>query len=368
MIETAVEMLFAERPAAEVISWLSKTFVDDARQEEQRERPLSSLSSTFTRVRNAVLGGNRRANNYDPSALAALAEESPEISRFLSAALPEQLQIQRAHAAAPSWGDDAERCLRELQLLPKSMTDFKLTREQCLELRANREAAQFRKNECLIVIENTADLLSTVELLLASATPNMENARLILPLLLASGRRLTEVCSPRSSFGPVEGHPTYCQFDGALKKKSSANTGGRIPLLVPYTTFAHALTAFRTRQRAVSADKRRAKTSIDSLTNLQIKSRYGHGVNLALEHAGAFLPLPMYPCLRTGEPRRCHAHDLRAIYAKMAYKLYQCDDTFNRTACRVLLHEALNESLSYANVRLRGLDEKIGSFGPLLVC
>ena len=124
--------------------------------------------------------------------------------------------------------------------------------------------------------------------------------------------------------------------------------------------------AFRTRQRAVSADKRRAKTSIDSLTNLQIKSRYGHGLNVALEH-GAVLPLPTYPCLRTGEPRHCHAHDLRAIYSKMAYKLYQCDDTFNRTACRCLLHEGLNESLSYANVRLRGFDEKIGSFGPLLV-
>ena len=152
----------------------------------------------------------------------------------------------------------------------------------------------------------------------------------------------------------------------AHNSNSSANTGGRIPLLVPYMTFAHALTAFRTRQRAVSADKRRAKTSIDSLTNLQIKSRYGHGLNVALEH-GAVLPLPTYPCLRTGEPRHCHAHDLRAIYSKMAYKLYQCDDTFNRTACRVLLHEGLNESLSYANVRLRGLEEKIGSFGLLLV-
>ena len=272
MIETAVEMLFAERPAAEVISWLSRTFVDDARQEKDRERPLSSLSSTITRVRNAIFGGSRRASNYDPSALAAFVGDSAEISHFLSAPLAEQLEIQRAHASAPSWGEDAERCLRELQLLPKSMADFKLTREQCLQLRVNREAAQFRKNECLIVIDNAADLVSTVEQLLASASPSMENARLILPLLLASGRRLTEVCSPRSSFGPVEGHPTYCQFDGALKKKGSANTGGRIPLLVPYTTFAHALAAFRTRQRAVSADKRRAKTSMASRMRMNSKT------------------------------------------------------------------------------------------------
>ena len=102
MIETAVEMLFAERSAAEVIEWLSKTFVDDARQEEDRERPLSSLSSTITRVRNAIFGGNRRANTYDPSALAAFVGGSAEISHFLSAPLADQLQIQRAHAAAPS--------------------------------------------------------------------------------------------------------------------------------------------------------------------------------------------------------------------------------------------------------------------------
>lgn len=370
MIDTAIEMLFAEVPGEEVVAYVRRTFVDSDRAAENRERTLASLSSTMTEIRNAIVSSGRRAHSYDPTPLAAHANGNDEIATFLAAPLVEQLSLQRAHAAGgddASWSPEAERCLRELQLLPKSMEEgFRLTPEQCLQLRSEREAAVMRKNESLIVVPDTDLLLTTLEQLLAEASPTQPNARLILPLLLASGRRLTEICSPRSTFKSLAGRPTLCQFDGALKKRGTAKTGGQIPLLCSYAAFSHALAAFRGRQQAETADKRRASTSVEDLSNLQIKSRYGRGVNLALEK-GQVLPLPTYECVRTRQSRRCHAHDLRAIYAKACYKLYHCSENFARTTCRVLLHESLTESLSYAHTRLLGLDgSKIGSFGPIV--
>ena len=53
----------------------------------------------------------------------------------------------------------------------------------------------------------------------------------MLPLLLVSGRRLTEIASPRSTFTPVP-HTHAAAFAGALKKRGRTPTF-IIPLLVP---------------------------------------------------------------------------------------------------------------------------------------
>ena len=70
--------------------------------------------------------------------------------------------------------------------------------------------------------------------------------RLVLPLLIASGRRSVEILSDRSSFAPTA-NEYEAVFDGAVKKRGKAKPF-TIKLLVPYKTLAMGLVALRQRQ------------------------------------------------------------------------------------------------------------------------
>ena len=103
-----------------------------------------------------------------------------------------------------------------------------------------------QKNAKLIVIKDAAQLLRVVASMLEEATPTLSDAQLILPLLLASGRRTSALLNGRSTFLPLpEAH--YCLFGGQLKKKGAA-VAYRIPLLVPYELFDRGLRALRAKQ------------------------------------------------------------------------------------------------------------------------
>ena len=368
MIQRAVAKLVDETPGEDVIAWLSTQFVDRRRTAEETARTLASLNSTVTRVRNAVFDGNHRASTYDPTPLQLHAAHNAEIAAFLAAPLKDQVAVQKAHAKKPTWSAAAETCLAQLQLLPKAMNEFKMTRAQTVEMKRAQEQRLTRKNECVIVVPDAVALLKTLEQCLLTAKPYDTNPRLVLPLLLASGRRLTEVCSPRSCFDPVDGKPYYCAFKGALKKKG-VKDAGVIPLLVPYDTFAKGLAALREKQLETnSEDGRRATKSVSELTNAQIKTRYGHATNIALDAGQVLVPLPEYEDADTGEPRRLHNHDLRALFAAFVHELfYPCGGSFNRTAMRCLLHTTIQESLAYAHTELHGVEQLRGTLGPLLI-
>ena len=64
--------------------------------------------------------------------------------------------------------------------------------------------------------------------------------------------------------------------------------------------------------------------------------------------------------------RHCHPHDLRAIYAAFVHLMYDCDESFNRTAMRACCHTSLSESLSYSHVTLGGGEALRSTLGPLL--
>lgn len=309
MIDTAVQMLIDAQEPSEgraVIDWLRTTFVDP-KLAKGAARSVASLNGTLTRVRAALK-------------------------------------------------------LRGVQ--PPSLRTFRLNEVEALELKRQQEQSQRLKNENLIVIDDARALYKTLESLLETARPTMPFPRLILPLLLCSGRRLTEICSPRSTIGRVEGHPFCCRFTGLLKKKT-ADCVGLIPLLVPYALFAAAFAALRTKQMDDQPrDRRRAQTSVTQLSNESIKRRYGHSTNMALA-ARAVLPLPTYHCYKRGKERACHDHDLRALYAALVYLLYDCSESYCRTTMRVLVHATLQESLSYSHIRLEGGELLRGALGPL---
>ena len=293
-IETARDMLVAGTNGREVINYLRTEFTRPE-QAKGTERSLTSLHSCMTKVRAAV--------------------------------------VESGHA-------------------PESMETFKLSRKEVVSLKQAQEAARLVKSDHVLVIPEFAKLLRTVEALLDSAQPTDSNARLVIPLLIASGRRLTEICSPRSIFTATE-HPRACRFCGQLKRKDAAGGSYVIPLLVPFATFAKGLAAFRSKQFSFTNDKRRAKTNVVLLTNAQVRTRYNFPLQVALE-ANRVVTLP-----------RCHIHDLRALYASAVWLLYTSDCAFNRVLMKVLGHCALQDSLSYIHCRLEDIESLQHAFGQL---
>ena len=137
IIQSAKTKLLSGEDGRAVVEWLRTTFVRD--EEDGRERKLSSLSCLMTDIRHSFKG----------------------------------------------------------ETMPPSMETFKLTRDEVIQLKQGQEAAQLKKNENLLVIEDARALLARAEKLLLSAKPTDPNPRLLLPLLLVSGRRLSEMTSPR---------------------------------------------------------------------------------------------------------------------------------------------------------------------------
>jgi len=269
------------------------------------------------------------------------------------------------------------------------------------------------------VLLRADELLSEVEWLLETAEPRHTNARHLIPLLIASGRRLSEIANGRSKFAPGP-TPYSCLFQGQLKRKDDGKSTYIIPLLVPYITFARAFAAFRTKQLGESNDRRRAKAAVATLTNQQVKDRYASPLSRDMAK-NCVLPLPP-PALGTKwinvgpKPARAHEvvndtlsaalggrlkftqdemaafavegltkgcivqggdgcyfkeasglspHDLRALYGAYVGTMFTCNVSFNRLLMRVLGHQSLDESLSYNHWKLHDSDGLRGVLGPL---
>lgn len=311
---------------------------------EQTNRKLSSLSSTMSRVRSIVVEAGHRHAEYEQSCTSLRAyENDPGVSAFLIAPLAKQLSTQRSHAAWPSWTDEIENALRQVKLLPSNMDSFCLTRFETLQLKKRQEEALICKNEAVITVPNAAAVLKRVEEILESAETVGSTAVLAVCLLIASGRRTAEIVNGRSRFEAVDGAPRAARFEGQAKKRGDGACVYTIPLLVPYRTFARALEVLRTLQGCAVFSNRDASREYSMPLKREL---------LRCEQGRGALRLP-----------RLKPHDLRSLYMAYVYELFQCEHSFPRTCMRCLGHLSMTESLSYANIRLHGVDEN--TFGPL---
>ena len=330
-IESVAALLMAGVPADQAIDALKQTYTTE-----------SSLSSAMSRVRAAILDHDLRPPEYDPEPLRALAETTPEIATFLTAPLRDQYRIQRLHRSRATWPPAAEQALAYLQLLPANLAGFALAREEMLSLKRRREESLLAKNDALLVVPDFKALLATVTAMLETAAPTDALPRLVLPLLLVSGRRFCELMNGKSTFAP-EPDERYTLFSGQLKKRHS-QPPYRIPLLVPYSAFAKGLLALRQKQ---------ASSDVATLTNAKVTARYQPQVQRGLAK-GALPGMPP-----------CHIHDFRGTYVAAINLLFVSPVSVPRTAMKVCGHECLQDSLSYAHVRLDGATELAHSLGTL---
>lgn len=293
----------------------------------------AALSCTVSRVRGVLIAKLRVPPEVE-GAMSPFRGE-PGVDAFLKLPLNEMLRLQAAHAADPRWSDEAEAALARLQLLPPEIAKLRLSARESAGLKRGREASLLKRQEEVAHVHRAHEWLCYAVGLARAATVDMGAVQVALPLLLLSGRRSSELLNGLSSFTPTE-RPTVVRFRGAIKKRG-ADTEFPIPLLCDSATFLHALSVLR----AVQGGQQRTPEDC----------------NQAYER-------PLNTLLPRLFPIACNVHQLRSIYASMAYHLYSSTMTFNRAAMLFLGHEKIGTSLSYNRVVVHDAGFA-GSFGPL---
>ena len=333
-VRLAVEQLLSGMSAKEVISEMRRTYTTE-----------ESMSKHMSKVRAAIMAGNHYAKEYEQTVapLRKLAKREPRIRVFLSAPLDVKCKIQRKHRIDREWSGDAEIALQKVQLLPTNLDAFKLPKCESVIIKRRHAAKLKAKNRSVITVPNGDALLGMLSSMLEASTPNDSDAILLCCLAALSGRRPTELLNGRSQFDPVEGRPTFAIFTGQLKTKEEAPRSYVIPLACQYATFRRGFDSLRKKQQD--------QGGVDGLTNEQVSNKY-YFLRSGDISNGAI------PAFRSFQIK-----DLRSLYTQFIFKLYACPHTFNATACEILGHQDLTESLHYANVKVLGLTE--GTFGPL---
>ena len=335
MINAAAQALVDGKDGVEVMANMSRS-----------QRTLGSLNTAMSLVRKAVLERGRLPE-YDDNELRKAAADDSEVQAFLNAPLSEQVAIQKMHTRKPTWSTGAESALARMKLLPDSMNSFHLSDEQNLELKLAHERALVARNERVVTICDAEKMLGRARELLASAKTENTFARIVLPLALCTGRRMSELLGGHARFEPTE-DPYFVTFHGQCKKRGEA-TGYRIPILCDVETLTKAYSVLRQKQ----ADK-----GVTALTPKEVKSKYHGQLAFYVKDGRTLSQLPTW----------CHFHDLRACYASFVHQCFDTGATFQRVAMEILGHESIQESLSYGHVRLENATGLRGALGVLHTC
>lgn len=258
---------------------------------------------------------------------------------------PGRLAAGGARAANP-----VHAAVAALKLLPDCMRSFHITRDEHRRTAELNTRARIEKNEQALVVDGPMFMRIAAKVLSSPEKATM--ADLILALCAVTGRRCTEIASPRSSFAPMPGTKHGAVFGGQLKR-GGACPSYRIPLLLPYSTVAAGLAELRRRQGP----------GLLALTNQQINTRYQGNTSRACKRLFPFVG---------------RVHDLRSCYAAYAYRAFAykiasskggpARPTFNRVAMQILGHTSMDQSLSYNSADVEGVVRgSLGAF-PLAQC
>lgn len=295
-------------------------------------------SGTQTQVNIRVQSDWYRHSEYDITPLLTYSDE-PGVNTFVNADLATQIKIKQQHMKRPTWSVHAEAALAKIKLLPENVFHFKLTADEYRELRIKGEKSRMLANSDLIVIPNAQQLLVWAQEQLHIHHKTI--GPLVLSLMLLSGRRITELTSPRSHFQPVSSN--VCLFKGQLKKRSNEAFEYPIPLLCDVNLFLHGMTTlhqllFRNYGSTLPWDNE----TISNKINARVRDNFPRTLPLSDD------------LMRTLKNKQCGPKVLRKAYLQYVISSFQIPCTLSMLAYKILGHENEDGSLHYACVRLEG--------------
>ena len=337
--------------------------IQQMKQRGGEEYKTSSLSSMVSRIKHLFLKGNHRHPDFYMSSLhlRKLSQTEPAVATFFSNGLEEQERIKRTRDTS-NWSGEARYALAKLELLPPNMKTFKPDTESRDQLKEEAKYSVGEKVERLIKIENAAALLEEVWKILSTVTVEDRIAKIVLPLLFATGRRSIELLNGKSTFESMR-NPYYAWFIGQVKKPGEDQAKPfAIPLLAPFGLVSRAYGILCEKQKR---DDQKNTTILLEQTNEQVEKRYQSNLNRDMKYTGEARILKQLPQQDIHDRRKLTPHCLRAIYVKYINEYFLCPYGFPKVAEIVLGHEGVETSIRYNNVQLH--PHIPGWFGPLKV-
>ena len=238
-----------------------------------------------------------------------------------------------------------------LALLPQHVRNVRLTAEEtnlCKKMaRANLNA---KHNQSVVV--NGDALYEWVKTTLCNHA-TIDLYELILALLVATGRRTTEVCNGKSRFQGTEEGCHFARFSGQIKLRKQLveeeDEPYVIPLMVPQSVVSDALVRLRQQQ----------PDDIHAWTHARVSSRYQSGLGQYLQRSR----------LKSFIQGKITVHSLRSVYALMVAKLFTTPPHLSTVAVaqRVCGHRFVSSALAYTAVNVN-MVHNVGCLGamPLL--
>ena len=157
-IKEAANMLLQGYPASQVISTMRLTY-----------KTPESMKSNMSLVKKEILKGDHYSPEYDDTPLRAF-KDNPEIASFLDSTLEEKCKIQKRHEYDPTWPEEAEEHLRNLQILPSNLDDFVMSKREMVGIKRRAATKLREKNANVIVVEGGEKLLSELVAILETST------------------------------------------------------------------------------------------------------------------------------------------------------------------------------------------------------
>ena len=316
-----VDALLAGDSAASVLRAMRAHYEAAARKNGRSALNKCSLRTAVTDVKRRVLEVVREGAEYREGIRAlraaarggASAECARQVDAFLDMSISVQSNQKRKIASAcRARGGGAAAAVEDaavlaafdaLRILPANLVDFRVEYDE-METCKRRSSTNLLTKPKFVVPDAGATLREATRVVRGAADEPVH--RVIACLMLASGRRMTEVLNCESTFERLpSGYAHGCLFSGQLKTRSEIRTlRFKIPLLVPFDAFEGALAVVRAWQGDVDA--------VRKLTNEQVKNRYQPGLHRYLQKDGSDIG---------GAPIR-RPHTMRAIYARLVLRLF----------------------------------------------
>lgn len=259
---------------------------------------------------------------------------------------------------------DVEAALKAMKILPDRLDGFRIDKSDFKQCLLERERRTLEANERLIEVRDGDALVEQVAALLTSPETRTYQ-ELIVGLCGCSGRRMSEVANPHTTFEPFPGSERGVLFGGQLKKSS----------LDPYPAYAIPLVGVtaKTFLAAARALRKKQGDALAGLSISEIGSRYQSNISKNLASYVPALFDAYHRARKTHKPpdpppKKPTLHDLRGFYAYAAFTAFApWRKSFPRVLMYLLGHASMKNFFNYDDFDVDNFTLAYGPFPEVIL-
>ncbi len=231
------------------------------------------------------------------------------------------------------------RVMNYIKLIPDFMEYLKLPTDLIETLRMEKDMALMQKSRYVIFIYKIENLRQWIHDILHLSDSVYEK---VVAIALSTGRRFIEIIKT-GDFEDTD-DVNVIMFSGQAKKRSETpgfeEESYPIPVLVESSLIIESIETIR---ETLDTDK----------TNQEIHNSYSSYINRVLKRL-FIKDSVLSSCIQMPHPETdIKLHDMRRIYAMIAFEMFENSNSLNYFLNSVLGHSDMTQSITYASVKLK---------------